>query len=203
MEGAAENNKINVLCLHGCNQTQSMFEGFMKNIVKMGEKQHNLNFIFTEAEHDHPNGGKTWYNKPLDVKEIGHIAYDIDLTKDALTKLSDTIKTNNIDVLLGFSQGANVVDTYMAHCDHHSIKRVVLMCGYSLVEDAPISIDTSCLSVISANDKIVPFELDPGSSKLRYSKSHVIKHEKGHVLPTSKPMMRSICNFIQSGVIEN
>ena len=56
----------------------------MKNYVRLGEKQYNLKFHFMEAQYDHPNGGKTWYNKPLDVKEIGAILYDEELTKDAL-----------------------------------------------------------------------------------------------------------------------
>ncbi len=67
---------VNVLCLHGCNQTETMFRQLMKNFIKLGEKQYNLKFHFTEAKYDHPQGGKTWYNRPLDVAQIGKIEFD-------------------------------------------------------------------------------------------------------------------------------
>jgi len=48
---------INVLCLHGCNQTQAAFESYMKDYIKLS-KQYNLNLVFTEAKYDHPLGKK-------------------------------------------------------------------------------------------------------------------------------------------------
>ena len=186
---------INVLCLHGCNQSEGMFRELMKNYVRLGEKQYNLKFHFMEAQYNHPNGGKTWYNKPLDVKEIGSIVYDEELTKDALTHLNQVINEYNIDVLLGFSQGANVVDTFMTHGGHPNIKRVVLMSGYSLIDLSNKMVDTPCLAVISESDTVVPHILNPTN----YHESHIFKHYKGHKLPTSNKTIRDICIFIQTG----
>ena len=186
---------INVLCLHGCNQTEGMFRDLMKNYIRLGEKQYGLKFHFMEGQYDHPNGGKTWYNKPLDVKEIGSIVYDEELTKDTLCHLDRLIDENQIDVLLGFSQGANVVDTFMTHAKHPNIKRVVLMSGYSLIDPTNQTVNVPCLSVISESDTIVPHLLNPTN----YKKSHVIPHNKGHKLPTSNKTIRDICEFIQIG----
>ena len=182
-----------VLCLHGCNQTKESFQNYMKHIVKMGEIKHNLEFIFIDAKYDHPKGGKTWYNQPLNIEDIGVAKYNYDLTNDALIDLSNIIAALQPTVLLGFSQGANVVDTFMSHCDHLSVKKVVLLNGYSLIED-PIVIESNCLSVVSDYDTIVPSKLDP---VVKYTTRETIKHNKGHVLPTSKPMIRNICTFME------
>ena len=190
------NTPVNVLCLHGCNQTQAMFEGLLKNFMKLGEKQYNLKFHFTEAKYDHPVGGKTWYNKPLNVPEIGSIPYDHDLVIDTLTDISEIIKKENINVLLGFSQGANVVDTFLSHMnleDHPTIKRAVLFSGYSLVDENRKDINVPALTIISEIDDIVPHKFNPTG----YKEMQVLKHDKGHKLPTQNPQIRQICNFMQ------
>lgn len=185
--------QVNVLCLHGCNQTAKMFEELLRNYIKLGEKQYDLKFHFTEAKYDHPDGGKTWYNKPLNVAEIGSIPYNDALVTDTLDDIAKIITDKDIHVLLGFSQGANVVDIFLSHRDHSSIKCAVLMSGYSLVDANRKEIDTPVLGVISSVDTIVPSKLNPTG----YKENHVIEHDKGHKLPTQNPVIRQICVFMQ------
>lgn len=184
---------IRVLCLHGCNQTEAMFRQLMKNYIKLGEKQYNLKFHFIEAKYDHPDGGKTWYNKALDVTEIGSIKYDEELVNDTLNDIDELIKSYGISVLLGFSQGANVVDTYLSHRDHSRIKCAVIMSSYSLVDPEREEVDVPVLGVVSEEDEVVPHHLNPTD----YVESRVLKHDKGHKLPTRNPQIREICIFMQ------
>jgi predicted esterase len=173
-----------------------MFRDLLKNYMRLGEKQYGIVFHFMEAKYDHPNGGKTWYKRPLDVKEIGKIPYDEELVKDTLDDLTKVIKDNSIDVLLGFSQGANVVDTFLAYRGDPNIKRAVIMSGYSLVDhDRKKEINVPIVGVISEADDVVPHNLNPGN----YTESYVINHDKGHKLPTSNGIIRQLCTFMQTG----
>jgi predicted esterase len=185
---------INVLCLHGCNQTQEMFEGLMKNFVRLGEKQYNLKFFFTEAKYDHPNGGKTWYKRPLEVSQIGSIPYEDDLVRETLNDIDELIEENNIQVLLGFSQGANVVDTFLGYKGNKKIKCAVIMSGYALVDTNRENVDVPVLGVISEKDDVVPYKLNP----TQYFVHNVIMHDKGHKLPTQNSIIRQICTFMQT-----
>ena len=188
---------INVLCLHGCNQTEAMFKDLLRNYIRLGEKQYGLMFHFMEAKFDHPLGGKTWYKRPLNVADIGKIVYDDDLVGETLDDLSRAIDEKHIDVLLGFSQGANVVDTYLAHKEDNRVKRAVIMSGYSFVDpNRKQEIDVPVISVVSEADDIVPHDLNPTN----YRDQHIIKHDKGHKLPTSNPVIREICGFMETGV---
>lgn len=189
--------QINVLCLHGCNQTQEMFQRLLKNYIRLGEKQYDLKFHFIEAKYDHPNGGKTWYNKPLDVEKIGSIKYDEKLVSDALDDIekfmSEKKETGIIfDSLLGFSQGGNVVDTFLSK-RKSSIMCAVIMSGYSLVDSDRVIINIPMLSVVSDQDTIVPSKFNP----VGYSKEYFLYHDKGHKLPTRNPQIRKICTFMQ------
>ena len=180
---------INVLCLHGCNQTQEMFQRLMKNYIRLGEKQYNLKFHFTEAKYDHPLGGKTWYNKPLNVSDIGSIEYNEKLVSDILDDIAILIEENNINVLLGFSQGANVVDTFLTYRPG-LVERAIIMSGYSLVDpDRKIS-NTPVMIVSSEQDTVVPCKLNP-----QYEKTSTLVHDKGHKLPTRNTQIREICTF--------
>jgi len=187
---------VNVLCLHGCNQTEEMFRGLLKQFIKLGEKQYNLKFHFTEAKYDHPIGGKTWYNRPLEVEKIGYIEYEEELVKDCIDDLGKIIKEKNIHVLFGFSQGANVVDTFLGYQnleDYPTLKCSVILSGYSLVDPNRKPIDISVLGVISENDDIVLAKFNPTC----YKQTSVLKHDKGHKLPTKNPQLREICTFMR------
>jgi predicted esterase len=187
---------INVLALHGCNQVASMFENILKDFCNIaGKCDVPIKIFFTEAKYDHPFGGKTWYNKPLVVGDIGNIEYSAELVNDTMDDISKLITEHNISVLLGFSQGANVVDTYLTYKKDMRIKCGIMFCGYSLVDPdrEKLQSNTPIMNIVSEQDLIVPHNLAP----LMYNGvKELMKHEKGHKIPTSKPHLREICNFI-------
>ena len=187
---------INVLCLHGCSQTQAFFQQLLKTYIRLG-KQYDLTFHFMEAKYDHFDGGKTWYHIPLYVEEIGSKQYSESLVADCLDDVEQQIKQNNIQVLLGFSQGANVVDTYLSHRNHLTVKCAVLFSGYALVDPERQPVDIPVLTVASEEDDIVPYKFTP-AAPVEYSNVQHMTHDKGHKLPTKNSQIREICQFMQN-----
>ncbi len=186
---------VHVLCLHGCNQTVEMFQSILKDWIKIGGNSHGLVFHFLEAAYDHPDGGKTWYCRPLEVDKIGSIDMDHDLIRSAMEDLDAKIKEVGASVLLGFSQGGNVVDSYLAHYNKEGlIKRAVLCSTYPLVEDRRPNDQIPIVSVFSEADTIVP----PSCRPTAYTEIEEITHSKGHKIVTSKPVIRRICAFMAS-----
>lgn len=185
-------NTVNVLCLHGCNQDAEMFERLLKDLVAIGNKE-NIKFHFMEAKYDHPLGLKTWYKIPLNVPDIGRIEMNHDMVDDTLNDLEAEIDKLNITALLGFSQGANAIDTYLAYKHSGKIKCAVMMSGYSLVDPNRQKVDVPVLNILSHEDVIVPSKY----VSTEYVNSTILEHNKGHKLPSSKPQLRQIISFIK------
>lgn len=187
---------INILCLHGCNQTKEIFESLTKQMREIAitySKCKNCEMIwhFIEAEYDHSWGNKTWYNVELDVAKIGTIEYDDLMVNPTLDMLDKVILNLNIDVLIGFSQGGNVVDTYLVN-KQNQIKCAVIFSGYNLVDsNRKTDIETHVMNVYSDQDTIVPSKFMP-----IYKNMITKAHDKGHKLPTSKPYVREIIDYI-------
>lgn len=194
------NETINILCLHGCNQTQEMFERLTKQMREIAttfckSKNCDMKWHFMEAQYEHSNGGKTWYNIELDVSKIGTIEYDHDMVNPTLETLDVMINSLNIHVLLGFSQGGNVIDTYLVN-RINPIKCAVIFSGYSLVdENRNNNCQTQIMNVYSDEDIIVPSKHMP-----IYINMTLKSHDKGHKLPTSKPYVREIIEYIYKNV---
>ena len=189
---------FNILCLHGCNQTKEMFESVMKNFVNIVSKDPRFSVTFIQADYVHPDGGYTWYHLPLVVKDIGTILYSEELVKPTMDKLQQIITEKNINVLLGFSQGGNVVDVYCKYFNKNKhITKAIIMSSYSLVNDnEPQVDDMPVLNIVSKSDVVVPHNLYPKS----YVNSYLIEHEKGHKIP-GNPILRKIKDFIEFGKI--
>lgn len=171
-----------------------MFESILKPLVKFGEK-YDTQFYFIEGMYDYIDHGKTWYNKPLVIEDIGKITYDGELIKECMIQIDQFVIENDINALLGFSQGGNVVDTYLrSDClGKMKIEKVVIISGYSFVYPTEISLlQTPLLSIFSANDEIVRPEFKP----VFYKNIEEIEHDKGHKIPTQKPILRRICEFL-------
>ena len=187
---------INILCLHGCNQNKQIFEDLTKNLRQIAttySKQNNCSeFIwhYIEAKYDHSLKNKTWYPIELDIPKIGTIEIDHEMVSTTLDELDKEIKDLKIDVLIGFSQGGNVVDTYLVY-KSNSIKCAVIFSGYNLVDANRTVVDTPVMNVYSNKDTIVLPKFMPV-----YKNMTVKQHDKGHKLPTSKPFVRDIVDFI-------
>lgn len=183
-----------ILCLHGCCQTSEMCKSVLKNFIEIcnKDKSAKFEFYFMEGKYVHPDGGKTWYNKPLVVADIGNINYDENLVKDTLEDVHSFVLEKDINILMGFSQGGNVVDTYLHYHDHPNIKKAVILSSYSLNDpNRNIVDDVSVLNLISECDTVVPHHLYPKN----YTSSTLIMHDKGHKIP-GNPIMRQVKDFI-------
>lgn len=196
-------NIINVLCLHGCNQTKNIFEDITKHIRNISDKfsktkECQIKFYYIEAQYDHSWGGKTWYKIELDITQIGKLEYKTEIASPTLEMLDNIIKELNINVLIGFSQGGNVVDTYLVN-KSNNIKCAIIFSGYNFVDkNRNIDISTPVMNVFSEEDKIVPSKFMPV-----YKNMELKSHDKGHKLPTSKPFIREIIEFIYKNCITN
>ncbi len=180
-----------MLCLHGCNQTEEAFKSYMKQMVKIAS-QYNIQCHFVEAMYDHPLGGKTWFAKPLDLKDIGVQRFDdTDLkTEKTLDQIHEVVTKNNVSIILGFSQGGCVADTYIAY-KNPNIKKLVVLSGYSFVDENRKNNDVAeLLNVFSKSDEVVKSNLRPS----HYSTISEISHDKGHKIPGSAEI-RKILDF--------
>ena len=186
------------ICLHGCNQTADAFRSYMKNLERI-LKPLKAKFVYHEAVYDHPLGGKTWYETPLNVADIGHIQYSPELVGNTLTELQAVVKQyeNARICLLGFSQGGNVVDTYLQHeYNRHypelgPVKLAVIISGYSLLSDPLPKVRVPLINVTGAADIVVPPHLAPKN----YESYRLLPHPDGHIIPkseTSRALLKSI-----------
>lgn len=187
--------EINILCLHGCCQTQNMFRDILKSTMEIANvycknKNNIIKWHFIEAKYNHSAGGKTWYKIELDVQKIGAIIMDHDIVDETINEIDEIVKTLNIDVLIGFSQGGNVVDTYIVNKENN-IKCAVIFSGYDLIDENRKKVNTPVMNICSDIDDIVKSKYMP-----IYDNMIVKKHDKGHKLPTSKPFVREIIEYI-------
>ena len=122
------------------------------------------------------------------------INYNENLVKDTLEVVHYFVLEKDINTLMGFSQGGNVVDTYLHYHEHSNIKKAVILSSYSLNDpDRNIVDDVSVLNIISDSDTVVPDQLYPKN----YTTSILIMHDKGHKI-LGNPIMRQVKDFIIS-----
>ena len=193
------NNMFKVLCLHGCRQSKSVFQSLLRPYIKLGKP--DIEFIFLEATHDAPMKGKSWYSKNLELEDVGRVAAEAYQIEETMDEIENCIIEERINVLLGFSQGANVVDTFLryryASESPYDIERAVLMSGYSFKDEDIKSLDVPVLTIASLNDELVPFKHNPSAYKSRLE----LLHDKGHKVPTRMSTVRSILSFIRTGAL--
>ncbi len=201
-------SKINVLCLHGAAQNVQMFQNLLAEYIRIGEANYNLRFFFTQAKYPYPEGSHTtfdWYPVPLDVSTIGKQPYDSNLVAGTMFDIDNLVQLYDADVLLGLSQGGNVVDTYFEYVytprknQDPSLKtmRAVIMSGYSFVDLARQNIDVLKMSTVSPYDVTVPMKYDPIGYKNNLWGQ--LGHGEGHTVPTSFFIIILLCHFMQTG----
>jgi hypothetical protein len=145
------------------------------------------------------NKNKTWYEVELVVAEIGTIPYSEALVRPCLERVDQYVKANDITVLLGFSQGGNVIDTYLHQYPDSPIQRAIILSGYELCYEKRNVVNVPLLSYYSESDAVVPIEHKPTNYKTLYE----VAHNKGHALPTSKPVIRKCITFMETGEWED
>lgn len=185
-----------VLCLHGCNQSEEMLRSLIKGWKKI-PTQNSLELHFLQGVRKHRLGGYTWYEEDLDVDQIGSIGYSEDLVGPCLERVHAFIVEHNITALLGFSQGGNVVDTYLSRYEGKTpVQRAVILSGYELVDPDRKNLTTPVLSYYSEADEIVLPKFRP----THYDNLIEIPHANAHKLPKGNPVIRKLCGFLNTGV---
>lgn len=218
---------INILCLHGSSQHPDAFASYLSSVTKMSKKAQfaspKLEFHFIAAPFQHPLGGLTWTDPPLNVEDIWHdigstsrdnaliavpkLQKDDSLLEKTFELMKESIDKFQVTVLLGFSQGSFAIYEYMRKFRDPRIIRIVTMSGYTFdnlnSEEPPL--DCPILNVVNPMDSIVPASLAYTNSKQVYRLEHNNKNfdkpcREAHVTPTRANDTRAICQFIQTGV---
>ena len=193
-----------MLLLHGCSQNAISFEGygFVKNMIKVVRKNlsgtlGDLPDFYLEGMYDCPDGEKMWYPSNIVLTshpkspnyssvEISDKDFCIEKTLD---RVDAAVREHKISVLVGFSQGANVVDTYLRyHPNGKNIKVAILIAGFGFYDPKPkINSDTFVFSFHSKDDEIVPIQMCPQN----YRRLDVVLYDGGHKFPR-KDMFASV-----------
>lgn len=204
-------NKMKVICLHGCNQTPTSFQSYMNSIVKMAKNK--IEFIFIQAPFEHPLGGLCWTDPPLNVNDIYRInngAFEPAIERNdkmlqtSFQLLEKTIEETGAEILLGFSQGAFVINEFMLQGGDVSkrIKKIITIAGFAFRDSYDKHINNcSALIVSHPMDSIVPHsiafhnfdkvtQIEHNNKELKYPS------REGHVIPTRAEHTRAITNFI-------
>lgn len=184
--------EINILCLHGCCQNTDIFKNLLRDYMKLSP---DIKWHFIEGKYDHSRCGKTWFQPELSLDQIGQDVVKLDEIKSVLIDIDEYIKLHKINVLLGFSQGGNVVDCYLRLYPDNNIKCVVIGSGYSFPSLVKHNDDIKLpiLYIGSEIDDIVLFKNKPN-----YLNEKNIMHDKGHKVPTQKVIIKEVIDFIKS-----
>lgn len=172
---------MNILICHGCRQNSERSISLFRHYVKKIKKQFSYaTFTYLDGQYDHTDRGKMWYKTLLDLCRIGKddIPYS-DITS-TLDYLEENIRINNINILIGFSQGGNLVSTYLRkrNSDLH-IKRAAIISGYDFPAYTEESLKVERLVLVfSRDDEIVDYHLTP-AIKIPED-SLIMEHCKGH-----------------------
>lgn len=209
---------LKVLCLHGCNQTPEAFKSYLNSFSKMAKK-HGIELHFLRAPFDHPNGGLTWTNVPLNVEDIWHdqgsesrdnaltavpsLPQNIDLLTESFQLLEDEITKLQPVALLGFSQGSFVIYEYLRNkAMASSLKCLITMSGYTFDNvDINEQYDIPILNIVHPMDIVVPaslrFEKSKNTTLMQHNnKNLTVPCREAHVVPTRNGDTRDICKFI-------
>ena len=184
--------EINILCLHGCCQNIDIFKNLLRDYIKLSPE---MNWHFLEGKYDHSRCGKTWFQPELSLDKIGQDMIELDEIKNILTNIDEYIELHKINVLLGFSQGGNVIDCYLRLYPETKIKCAVIGSGYSFPSLVKHNNDIQIpiLYLSSEIDDIVLFKNKP-----LYMNEKIIMHDKGHKVPTRKVIIKQVIDFIQN-----
>jgi len=147
-------------------------------------------FIDIEGQYDYEFGNKMWYRTCLDIDEIGKSDIPESEINKTMLYVDKFVKENELDGLIGFSQGGNVVDTYLRTSNKNcQIKYAIIFNGYTFPlywELEPVVKFAEL--VFGKDDEIVP----PRTLCRNYKFAYINVNEIGHKIITCKPFIRDI-----------
>lgn len=186
---------LSIGVLHGCCQNSEMAKNLFRDYVKKIKLvQPTAKFYFIEAQYEHSEKGKMWYRTQLELNRIGSNDIPDSDVIETLQYIENIVREKSINCLIGFSQGGNLVSTYLRLCNNDlHIQRAAIISGYDFPKytNNPIGSLTSLVFVTSDFDEIVKSNLTPTTD----TKNFTLKHEKGHIICTRSSF---ISNFVLS-----
>jgi predicted esterase len=185
---------MNVGVLHGCRQSSDVISSLLNDYrKKLKTYDPSTNFFFLEGPFNYSEFGKMWYQTELRLEGIGTDDIPESDIETTLDYLSAFVKTNRINSLIGFSQGGNVIDTYLRlrNNDTH-IQTAIIMSGYGFPRYESLLVSIPVLFIASQSDDIVPFSLLP----LGYTNKTQMEHDKGHKIQLKKSFVNDVAKWL-------
>jgi poly(3-hydroxyalkanoate) synthetase len=185
---------MNILVCHGCRQDIKTITSLFKKYEKEIKRNYpDSSISYLEGQYDHYDHGKMWYKTCLTLENIGSNDIPENEIQETLDYLESYIRENNINVLIGYSQGGNLVSTYLRlrNEDFH-IKSASIISGY----DFPIYVKfqmkiKKLVFVYSQSDEIVNHLLKPSINISCVYKDLI--HERGHKIEQKSDFVK---NFV-------
>lgn len=192
-----------ILCLHGANQSASIFSQKIGGARRKLARPYDL--VFLDGPVERPEGGRTWWTRHgIDGTHTG--------MEEALAYVRTELTTDNFDAVLGFSQGGTLA-TALAVSGVLNVRAVVTAGAphvpemSSLARTMASDHDTDAtkddhagflvpkLHLAGETDAVIPVESvrrlseDAGSGT-------VLLHEQGHLFPTRAAMVKQVVEFL-------
>lgn len=201
---------MNIAFLHGNHQNSDVFCKLMKQYIKVIKQVNQRNGVETNFYHinakysfipysdsifeDNDGDYRMWYKTPLDINQISEDGSYQNIPEDDIFECLDYVSTfieeNNINFLIGFSQGGNVVDTYLRLRNNDGkIKTAIIINGYSFKCYSDIVPFIDRIIYISSDKDLI---IKPNSLKNNYNNLIEFKHEMGHKINTSMNFIRQL-----------
>ena len=209
--------RLNVLCLHGYRQNETVFKERSGAFRKMLKK--HMNFVFLSAPHELPepaNLARTaearergwWFSRSdrsysaLDVSDVC-IGFEesVQLVKEMCEKQGP------FDGLLGFSQGAAFTSLLCAMAQnssgglHLQFKFALLIAGFKSLLSAHSClylspVDMPTFHVIGVNDRVIP--IAASEDLVSFCKGAVAyRHSGGHYMPACPDLRSNLLHFLE------
>jgi len=184
--------------LHGCRMNGIMFEQLFREYIKKTQSKMNVSFVFIDGMYDHSDHGKMWYENQLHLSDIGKLDLPMSDIEKTMCYIDEQIESNHIQVLMGFSQGGNVISTYLKLRQNSNINLAIIMAGYDFPMLSDVSVKIPILYIGSDQDQIVPMEYIVTG----YSNIDVLKHDKGHVINCKRSFVSMVVNWMYKFIQE-
>lgn len=185
---------MNIGFLHGCRQDSDIMRSlFAKYEKKIKKKFPNSKFFYIDSQYVHHEKGRKWYKSNLELDRIGSNDIPDEEIINSVNYLQAVIESRDINFLIGFSQGANIITTYLRlNKVNYNIKLAIIISGYDFPKYSHIPIEIPMLFIGSEQDTIVNIDLKPTNCINMID----ILHERGHIVPQQSLLIDDIVNWI-------
>lgn len=189
--------RLRILCLHGFAQSAAQFRartGALRRALKQ-----RAELLYAEGPHHLPMeeglGRFCWWR---------HNDGCYEGAEESLAYLERLVEENEVDGVLGFSQGAVVAALLAAMPDRFPRLRLLICIGGFLPRDAALlshfadPIPVPSLHVAGRADQIVPLDQSTALAA-RFSDAEVLLHDSGHYIPAdgeSKRVYRALMDRV-------